>query len=158
MRSQSNRFVALAILAVLIFAPGCANNVKPETTVLQYGSKVVQTATALQVAVTAATDAKSITVAQGQTLTGYNEKLYAKAALLKNATDAYHAATELATRRIKAGEISNLVADMNGLVGSMLAVELPQGFVAELNKSVGNVMLALGAVQAEVARGLGATQ
>lgn len=151
---QSIRFVALAC-AILLLAPACASNTKPETTVAAYGATVLGAATELQKGITASTDAKVLPVATAQKLTGYVEVVYAKSVLLGEALKGYHAATSVDLKTVHAAEVVKLIADINGTVSQILGTALPDGAVKTINALVGNVIAAVGLVQAEVSKGLG---
>ena len=142
-------------LVALLFMSACAANVKPETTVATYGTTVLAAATELQKGITSATDTKVIPVATAQKLTAYVEEVYAKSGTLGEGLKAYHAATSVDLRKAKASEIVKLIADINTATGQILGTSLPSGAVQTINTLVANVIAAVGAVQAEVAKGLG---
>lgn len=158
MRFRSRKtYVALFLALVLSTAalPSCAGNNKPETVVAVYGTNVLGAATELQKVVTAATDAGSLPVPVAQEITGYVKKVYDKSGPLGTALRAYHAATSVEIRNLKASEIQGFIGDINAAIGSILKVSLPPGVVVEISTTVGKVLAAIGAVQAEVAKGLG---
>jgi hypothetical protein len=144
-----------AVLAVLVLAVACASTgQKPETVVLHQGTNVLIAATQFQKGVTQATDAHSLTVAQGQTLTGYSELVYKGSQKLEAAVQRYRAATTLDLKALAAADVSAAVAEINSAVGKVLGAKLSDTTAGELIKLAGNIMAAVGAVQAEVAQGL----
>lgn len=150
--------VCVLLLAIVISTaafPSCAGNNKPDTTVAVYGTNVLGAATELQKGVTAATDAGILPVAKAQTITAHVKIVYDKSGPLGDALRAYHAATALDVRNLKASEIQGWIADINGAIANILNVSLPEGAVAQISSLVGKVLAAISAVQAEVAKGLG---
>ena len=149
-----SKLAVIAAVCVVALA-GCAGNVKPETQVARIGTSVLGAATELQKGITASTDAGVLPVATAQTLTSYVEVISAKGASLGEALRAYHAATALDLKQVKASEIQDLIADMNATIGRSLGTALPDGALSQITALVGNVITAVGSVQAEVAKGLG---
>lgn len=147
--------IALALVALVTF--GCAGNRKPDVVIAQTGTTILAAVTELQKGITQMTDAKLLPVPTAQKLTGYLETVYSKSGSLSDALKAYHAATTPLDKQSKAALIQALLTQLNGPLAEMLGVSVPPGVVASLSKLVGNVMAVVGAVQAEVARGLGAS-
>lgn len=144
--------LCVLVAAFAIAASGCASRTNPpDVTVLQTGSTVLQTASALQKGITAATDAGSLPVPLARKLTGYVEVVYAKSGQLETAVQAYHLATAIDVRRLKAAEIQALLTDLNAPLGKLLAEALPAGVVRQLTLLAGNVMAAIASVQLSIA-------
>jgi hypothetical protein len=80
--------------------------------------------------------------------------LSAKSTQLSEALKAYHAATTLAERTAKASEVQALITDLSAPLSQMLGVPLPAGAAQSVSRAIGNVMQVVGAIQAELAKGL----
>lgn len=145
----------VVIAMIMLCVTGCAGNVKPDVAAARGGNVALTTATALQHGITNLTDAKVLPVEQAQRLTGYSEIIYQKSGPLGDALRAYHAATTLDVRKLKAAEIQTLINDINAPLGKMLNEALPPGALTELTKLIGNVMGTVANVQTEVAKILG---
>lgn len=149
------RIKHIVVLASLLAFISCMGNKAP-VVVVQTTGTVVEAATALQKAVTAATDAHALPIPLAQKLTGYNEVIYAKSGTLLEAVRAYSLLQAPDLKKLKASEIQQLIADVNAQLGKFLGESLPQGVLSQLTALVGNVMSAVSAVQLQVAKGLGA--
>jgi hypothetical protein len=150
---------ALLIAAVLIASSaGCASSDSgqrpPDVAAAQVGTDVLQAATVLQNEVNRLTAASVLPVALGQKITDANKVVSAKAGQLSTALKAYHAATALADRSAKAAEVQALITQLSEPLSAMLGVKLPDGAASSVSRLIGAVMSAVGAVQAEVAKGL----
>jgi hypothetical protein len=157
---RRRKFTANGVAAMLVaamFLPACASsNTPPQTQVAHYTSNVLDAATELQKGITAATDAKVLPVDVARTLTGYSEVIYAKSGPLLAALKAYNATATGDVLHVKsAADVQKLIGEINATVGQLLGTAIPQGALSQISQLVGNVMSAVGAVQAEVARGLG---
>lgn len=151
------RRVLLALVAVAcLCALGCASSGQrpPDVAVAQTGTAILSAATALQNEVNRLTAAGTLPVAAGQTITDANKVVSAKAAQLSVSLKAYHAATTLADRSAKASEVQALIAELSGPLAQMLGVQLPAGAAQAVSRAIANVMQVVGAVQAEIAKGL----
>jgi len=153
MHRVRNRRVSAIVLALVI--SGCAGNKQPETAVAHYGNTVLETATALQKGITAATDAKTLPVDIAQKLTSYSEQIYQKSGPLGDALRAYHTATTLDLRKLKAAEVQALINDVNSPLSKILQEAIPQPALQQITTLVANVMASVAAVQAEVAKAMG---
>jgi hypothetical protein len=150
------RVSLLVAMLVALFVVGCgAGQAPPETQVAHYETTVLGAATALQKGITAATDAKSLPVPIAQQLTGYVEQVYATSGKLNTALVAYHAAATLDLRKIQAAQVQQLVAELNTILSQILGVAIPPGAGTQIVTLAGQVIGAIGAVQAEIAKGLG---
>lgn len=149
-----SRVKRIVVLATLLAVVSCAGHKAP-VIVVQTTGTVVDAATALQKAVTAATDAGVLPVPLAQKLTGYNEVIYAKSGTLLEAVRAYSTLQAPDLKKLKAAEVQQLVADVNAQLARFLKESLPQGVLSQLTALVGNVMSAVSAVQLQVAKGLG---
>jgi hypothetical protein len=148
----------LVLLALVSSMSACATNSPPETTVVHYSGTVLSAATELQKGITAATDTKILPVPTAQTMTRYIEIIYERSGPLLEGLKAYHVATTIDVRRIKAAEVQQLIAEINGAIASVLQIAIPDGAVQQVTTLVGNVISAVGAVQAEVAKSLGGSE
>lgn len=146
---------ALLVLAVLVIA-ACASSGQrpPDVAIAQTGSAIVAAATDLQNEVNRLTAAGTLPVAAGQTITDANKVVAAKAAQLSTSLKAYHVATTLAARSAKASEIQALITELSGPLARMLGVSLPEGAAQSISRAIGVVMQVVGAIQAEIAKGL----
>lgn len=126
----------------------------PDVAAAQVGTNVLQAATLLQNEVNRLTAATVLPVALGQRITDANKVVSQKAGQLSSALKAYHAATSLADRSAKASEVQALITQLSEPLSAMLGVTLPAGAAASVSRLIGAVMSAVGAVQAEVAKGL----
>lgn len=149
------RLKRIVVLTTLLAIVSCSGNKAP-VVVVQTTGTVVDAATALQKAVTAATEAHLLAVPLAQKLTSYNEAIYTKSGTLLEAVRAYAALQAPDLKKLKAAEIQQLIADVNAQLGRFLGESLPQGVLSQLTALVGNVMAAVSAVQLQVAKGLGA--
>lgn len=145
----------LFVFSLVLQAASCAGKRAPEVTVVSAGAGILETATALQKAVTAATDAGTLPVPLARKLTGYNEQVLAAATKARVALESYHTATTVDLRRVKASEIQAHLGDINAALGKFLGEALPEGTVRQLTVLVGNVMATVSSVQSVVAQGLG---
>lgn len=148
--------VGLVVLALVAFS-GCATaqgQRPPDVAVAQVGTDVLKAATLLQNEVNRLTAAGTMPVALGQTITDANKKVSDKAPQLSTALKAYHAATALADRSSKAAEVQALITQLSEPLSQMLGVKLPAGAAASVSGLIGGVMSAVGAIQAEIAKGL----
>lgn len=144
----------VGLITVAALTVSCTGNAKPQVTVAHYTGTVVAAATELQKGVTAATRTGVLPVATAQKLTSYNEVIYEKSGQLVTALRAYDAATSLDVKQLKASEVQVVIAQLNTTIGQFLGTSLPPGVAAQINTLVGNVISAVGAVQAEIAKGL----
>ncbi len=126
----------------------------PDVAAAQVGTNVLQAATLLQNEVNRLTAATVLPVALGQRITDANKIVSQKAGQLSTALKAYHAATALADRSAKAAEVQALITQLSEPLSAMLGVKLPEGAASSVSRLIGAVMSAVGAVQAEVAKGL----
>ncbi len=144
----------IGFTVLLLLSSACAGNQKPEVTIAQTSGTLVEAATTLQNEVNRLTAAGTLPVAAGQKITDANKVVAAKAEQLSTALKAYHAATTVADRSLKAAEVQGLITDLSGPLSAMLGVRLPSGSAEALSRSIGNVMQLLGVVQTEIAKGL----
>lgn len=159
MKSFPLRFgIALLVLFCVVCSSSCASGNgpqrPPDVAVAQVGTDVLKAATLLQNEVNRLTAARTMPVALGQTITDANKKVSDKAPQLSSALKAYHAATSLADRSSKAAEVQKLITELSGPLSEMLGVKLPDGAAASVSGLIGGVMSAVGAIQAEIAKGL----
>lgn len=151
----------IAILAVLsicaVMLGGCAtaSTAKPDVTVASYGTTILSATADLQKMITDLTRSRLLPVVTGQKLTGYVEQVYQKSGELATALRAYHAATTPVEQQSKAALVQTLLTQLSGPLAQMLSVDLPEGTVQRLTKLIGTVMSVVGAIQSEVAKGLG---
>jgi hypothetical protein len=147
-----------ALVAVcLLMVVSCASSAgqrPPDVAIAQTGSGIVGAATELQNTVNQLTASGTLPVAAGQKITDANKALSAKATQLSTALKAYHAATTLADRTAKAAEVQALITDLSAPLAQMLGVPLPAGAAQAVSRAIGNVMQVVGAIQAELAKGL----
>jgi len=154
------RIVPFVLAALLLgLAPalsGCASagTRPPDVAAAQIGTDVLKATTLLQAEVNRLTAAGALPVPLGTQITDGNKVVSAKAGQLSTALKAYHAATSLADRSAKASEVQALITQLSGPLSSMLGVKLPDGAAQSLSRLIGGVMQAVGAIQAEVAKGL----
>jgi uncharacterized membrane protein len=148
-------FSMLIAAIVLLFLPACATNAKPDVTTAHYTTDILSAVTELQKGVTQMTDQKLLPVPVAQQITGYVKDVYAKSGDLDEALKAYHSATSATEKQSKAALIQTLLSQLDGPIASILGVAVPEGSVQRLTKLVGTVMNVVGAVQQEVAKGLG---
>lgn len=149
-----NIYIVATVLMVTGYV-GCATNTPPQTQVTHYTGTVLQAATELQKGVTAATDAKVMPVPMAQELSGYIKVVYDKSGPLLDALNVYNTAATLELKKKSAADIQRDIVSMNEAIGKILGVAMPEGVAVQISKLVGNVMMAIGAMQAEVAKGLG---
>lgn len=148
---------ALLVGIVCLTLMGCASaqgQRPPDVAAAQVGTNVLQAATLLQNEVNRLTAATVLPVALGQRITDANKVVSAKAGQLSTALKAYHVATSLADRSTKAAEVQALITQLSEPLSAMLGVKLPEGAASSVSRLIGAVMSAVGAVQAEVAKGL----
>lgn len=157
------KFSPLRIVAALLFGMICLTLMAcasrpgqrpPDVAAAQVGTNVLQAATVLQNEVNRLTAASVLPVALGQRITDANKVVSAKAGQLSTALQAYHAATSLADRSTKASEVQALITQLSEPLSAMLGVKLPDGAASSVSRLIGAVMQAVGAIQAEVAKGL----
>jgi hypothetical protein len=149
--------IALVIGMICLSLSGCATaqgQRPPDVAAAQVGTNVLQAATVLQNEVNRLTAATVLPVALGQKITDANRVVSAKAGQLSTSLKAYHAATSLADRSAKAAEVQALITQLSEPLSAMLGVKLPDGAASSVSRLIGSVMQAVGAVQAEVAKGL----
>lgn len=148
--------VVLALLVMALLAlPNCATNSAPETNIISGGATVLEAATMLQRGITAQTDAGTLNVELAQRMTDTVDQIYQKSTPLGEALKAYHAATNLDVKKLQAANIQKMVADVNSLVATLLGNPIPEGSLKQVSLLIGNLIASVGAVQAEIARGLG---
>lgn len=154
----------IAILAVMsvcaLVLGGCAttsSNVKPDVAAAHYGATILEATAALQNGITDMTRAKLIPVATAQKLTGFVEQIYTRSGELETVLKAYHAATTPSEQQSKAALVQNLLTQLSGPLASMLDVggSVQGSAVQRLTKLIGTVMSVVGAIQSDVAKGLG---
>lgn len=158
MQPMTRTRMAILSLALALLLPGCAQNVKPDVAVASYGTDILKAATELQRGVTQMTDAKLLPVATAQKITDQVALVDQKSGPLSEALKAYHAATTSLDKQNKAALITTLIAQLNGPLAQILGISVPEGTVARLTKLVGDTMAIIGAIQLEVAKGLGAAR
>ncbi len=144
-----------AMLSAFLVTSACASaGSRPaDVATAQVGTNILKAATALQLQVNQLTAAGTMPVSAGQAITDANKVVSAKAAQLSDALKAYHAATAL-ERGSKAAEVQALITQLSGPLADMLGVKLPAGAAQSVSRLIGVIMQAVGAVQAEVAKGL----
>jgi len=147
------QYAALAV--ALLLTAGCSGNPKPETTIAQNTTTIVQAATALQTYTTGATKSGVLPVAAAQKITGYNEVIYARSGDLQKALQAYHDATTASAKSKGAALVQEIIGQLNGPLAQILGVAVPDSVATNLQKLAGNVIALIGAVQAELAKSLG---
>ena len=145
-----------ALCCIGLLSASCATSGQrpPDVAVAQTGTAIVSAATELQNTVNQLTAAGTLPVAAGQKITDANKVVASKAAQLSTALKAYHAATSLADRSVKASEVQALITQLSGPLSEMLGVQLPAGAAQTVSRAIGNVMQVVGAIQAEIAKGL----
>lgn len=146
--------VFVAFLSLGFGASSCAHNPAPDVTVLQYGSTVLASATALQKGITALTDSKVLPVPLAQKLTSYVDLVYAASGPLGEAVQQYHSLTDLNLKKLMAAKIAQLITNINGPIGKLLAEVVPAGAVNQIAQLAGNVMAAVAQVQLLIAQNL----
>lgn len=150
------RFLTPLIVFVMLFA-GCAGKSAPDVTVLQLGSSLLKSATALQKSITARMDAKELSVPLATQLSAPIEQLVNKAPALENAVRVYHTAATGTAKALAAKDVQALIAEANTLMSRFFNVTIPPGVSAELSKLAATVLSTISSLQLEFARGLGAT-
>jgi len=145
----------LAAIVIMLTVPACAGNKKPDVQVAGTTADVVAALTEFQHLVTQSTDSGALPVEKGKQLTTIVEAAVAKGKDVSSALKAYHAATAV-DEQSKAATVQTLITELNGPVGQLLGVQFPGSIAADASKLIGNVMLAISAVQNELAKGLGA--
>jgi hypothetical protein len=88
-------------------------------------------------------------------MTDLNQQLHDKAEQLSSALKAYHVATTPLEKQSKAALAQRIVEQLSGSLAQLLGVQVPEGVTASISGLIGNVMRMVGAVQAELAQGLG---
>ncbi len=160
MLHRRSRSIVLAIVlaCTLPFSTGCATangKVAPETAVAAYGTDILKAATDLQQGVTQLTDAKLLPVPTAQKISDQITVIAQKAPSVSDALKAYHAATTPLDKQSKAALVQTLVAQLNGPLANILGINVPEGTSQRITKLVGDTMAVVGAIQMEVAKGLG---
>jgi len=145
-------------VVVLLSLSGCASSGAgqrpPDVALAQTTTDIIGADTKLQLEVNRLTAARALPVAIGQKFTDANKIILAKGMQLSTALDAYHAATSLGDRSVKAGEVQALITELSGPISELLGLKLPAGAAQSISKLIGNVMAVVGAIQGEVAKGL----
>lgn len=139
---------------------GCASgggSRPPDVAAAQIGTDVLKAATVLQNEVNRLTAAGVLPVNIGQQFTDANKVVSSTAGQLSTVLKTYHAATTLTERSNLAAKAQTLITQLSEPLSRMLGVTLPDGAATSLSRLIGTVMSAVGAVQAEVAKGLGAS-
>lgn len=154
-RSMTPRALLAATLVVAALTAACAGNKAPDATVAHYGGTVIGAITELQKGVTAATDSGALPVETARQVTTQVERARDAAARLGTALQAYHAAATLDLRKLSAAEIQTQLAAVSEAVGAILKVSVSGSAATQVTTLIGNVIQAVSAVQAEVAKGLG---
>lgn len=151
-----NRIARLSVAFAVLSLVACASagQRQPDVAVAQTGTAIVAAATQLQQTVNQLTASGALPVAAGQKITDANKVVSAKAAQLSVSLKAYHAATAIADRSLKAAEVQALITGLSEPLSAMLGVQLPAGAAQTVSRAIGNVMQVVGAIQAEIAKGL----
>ena len=146
----------LIALVLALSMTACAPNKAPaDAAVAHYGTTVLGAITELQKGVTAATDAGSLPVPAARSITTQVEKALGVAKTLGTDLQAYHAATTLDLKNTTAAAVQADVAAVTEAVSAILKVNIPSGVAGQITTLIGNVIQAVSATQAEVAKGLG---
>jgi hypothetical protein len=146
--------IGIIVLAILTACATGSGQRPPDVAAAQVGTNVLQAATLLQNEVNRLTAAGTLPVSAGQSITDANKVVSAKAGQLSTSLKAYHAATSLADRSAKAAEVQALITQLSEPLSSMLGLKLPEGAAQSVSRLIGGVMQAVGAIQAEIAKGL----
>lgn len=149
------KLMAALVAVVLTIACATAGGRQPDVAVAQVGTGVLQAATVLQNEVNRLTAAGTLPVAIGQKITDANKIIFDKSADLSTALKGYHAATTPLEKQGAAALVQNLLGQLSDPLAKMLGVQLPAGTAQSLSRLIGNVMSVVGAIQSEVAKGLG---
>jgi hypothetical protein len=148
--------LVVAMLSPLLMLSACASagSRPPDVATAQVGTAILKAATELQLQVNNLTAAGTLPVPAGQKITDANKLVSERAGQLSSALKAYHAATTLTERSNLAAKVQALITQLSEPLSQMLGVELPAGAAQSISRLIGVVMQAVGAVQAEVAKGL----
>lgn len=154
--TSSGKILAL-LLALGLVSAGCATTAgtrPPDVATAQVGTSILKAATALQIEVNRLTAAGTLPIAIGQQITDADKIVSLRSGQLSDALKAYHAATSLADRSAKAAEVQALITQLSEPIATMLGLKLPGGAAPSVSRLIGTIMQAVGAVQAEIAKGL----
>lgn len=156
-RTSFHSMIALLALLSLcaLFLGGCATNQKPDVAVASTGTTILAAATELTNGVTTMVEGGLIPKATGAKIADQVQIVHDKAAQLSDALKAYHAATTPLEQQSKAALVQSLLTQLSGPLAQILQVNVPEGTVQRLSALVGRVMTVVGAIQQEVAKGLG---
>jgi hypothetical protein len=155
--SPLNIGLRIGLVVLVLISSACATaqgQRPPDVAAAQVGTNVLQAATLLQNEVNRLTAAGALPVSAGQSITDANKVFSAKAGQLSTSLKAYHAATSLADRSAKAAEVQALITQLSEPLSAMLGLKLPEGAAQSVSRLIGGVMQAVGAIQAEIAKGL----
>lgn len=147
----------IGLVVLVLLSSACATGAgqrPPDVAIAQTTTSIVQAATTLQNEVNRLTASGTLPVDIGQKFTDADKVLLSKATQLSTALDAYHAATSLADRSIKASQVQTLITELSGPLATMLGLKLPEGAAQSVSRLIGNVMAVIGTIQSEIARGL----
>lgn len=150
--------LAVGLLSMMLLgcATGGAGSRPPDVAAAQVGTDVLKAATTLQNEVNRLTAATVMPIPIGQQITDANKIVSEKSGQLSTALKAYHAATSLADRTSTAATAQALITELSEPLSRMLGVKLPEGAAQSVSRLIGAVMSAVGAIQAEIAKGLSA--
>lgn len=152
------RSCIVALVAVMLISCATMSGSRPpDVAAAQVGTDVLKAATLLQNEVNRLTAASVMPVNLGQQFTDANKIVSNTAGQLSTVLKSYHAATTLTERSNLASKAQALITQLSEPLSRMLGVTLPEGAATSVSRLIGVVMSAVGAIQAEIAKGLGAT-
>jgi hypothetical protein len=155
---KARTLIAAVCVAVLAGCASGGGSRPPDVAAAQVGTDVLKAATVLQLEVNRLTAASVLPVELGQRFTDANKVVSSTAGQLSTVLKAYHAATSLTERSNLASKAQALITQLSEPLSRMLGVTLPAGAATSVSRLIGAVMSAVGAVQAELARGLSAAR